>query len=295
MRRTVSFLLLIFATLALSTSAQVFDLAQDRVPITELHGMVRFHTGDDPHWSDPAFDDSQWPLISPDRSWSEQGYRDYGGFAWYRFRVMPAPGHRQLALYIPGIRTSYQVFADGNLVGSFGGFPPDGVVMRLHHHLVLLPAEHGGEMEIAIRVWHWPHWAMYFGGGFTAAPRIGDADQLRYWAMLQDRDTFWELSAQDYLALLNFLYGAAGLVLFLMRRKERLYLWYGLTGFLFCGWSLMNVYTASHDVPEIASEALTNGLFATAGFFTFLLFVWTMLEAGAPFGSGWESPASRLT
>ena len=95
--------------------------------------------------------------------------------------------------------------------------------------------------------------------------------------MLQDRDTFWELSAQDYLALLNFLYGAAGLVLFLMRRRERLYFWYGLTGLLFCGWSLMNVYTAFYDVPEFASEALTNGGFATAGFFSFLMFVWMMM------------------
>ena len=34
--------------------SQIVDLANDRVPMTEFHGMVRFHTGDDPHWSDPC-------------------------------------------------------------------------------------------------------------------------------------------------------------------------------------------------------------------------------------------------
>ncbi len=257
--------------------AQVVDLRNDHVPTTELHELVRFHTGDDSRWSEPDFDDSAWPLISSEKDWAAQGYKDYGGFAWYRFRVILPPEHAQLGLYIPPIRTSYQVFADGKLVGSFGGFPPNATGWRLHPHLVLMPPARGGHIEIAMRVWHWPGWASYFGGGFTGAPRIGDVDQLRYWMTLQDRDTFWELSAQDYLALLNFLYGAAGLVLFLMRRRERLYFWYGLTGLLFCGWSLMNVYTAFYDVPEFASEALTNGGFATAGFFSFLMFVWMMM------------------
>jgi hypothetical protein len=43
--------------------AQVVDLRNDRVPSTELHGLVRFHTGDDPDgklgWADPDFDERQ--------------------------------------------------------------------------------------------------------------------------------------------------------------------------------------------------------------------------------------------
>ena len=90
------------------------------------------------------------------------------------------------------------MFANGRLVGTFGGFPPNATIYNHRHHLVLLPQDRAGEMEIAIRVWHWPHWAVYFGGGMSGALRIGDADQLRDWMMLQDRNTFWELSAQDY-------------------------------------------------------------------------------------------------
>jgi hypothetical protein len=275
--------LLVIAALALPACAQVFNMEHDRSQMAPLDGPMRFHTGDDPRWSQPGFDDSTWPLISSESDWSAQGYKDYGGFAWYRFKVILPPEHGQLGLYIPRIMTSYQVFADGKLVGSFGGFPPDATIYDLHRHLVLLPQDQTGDLEIAIRVWHWPHWgmyfsggAMYFGGGMSSAPRIGDASQLTDWMTLADRSRFWELSAQNVSALLNFLYCIAGFALFLMRRKEHLYLWYGLAGFFFGILPLVSDFAAFHDVPEFASGALTNGL-AVAGFFSFLVFIWMMM------------------
>ncbi len=273
MRRLV---LLVLVALALPACAQVFNMEQNRVQLARLDGLMRFHTGDNPLWSQPSFDDSNWPLISPAKSWSEQGYKDYGGFAWYRFRVILPPRHAQLALYLPPILSSYQVFADGRLLGSFGGFPPNPTIYVLRPKLLLLPQNQASGVQVAIRVWHWPHWAMYEGGGLSAVPRIGEANQLRHWMTLQDRNTFWELSAQDYLALLNFLYFAAGLALLIMRPRERLYLWYSLAGLFFCGWSLMRVFTAFHDVPALASEAFMNSL-SVAGFFTFLVFIWRMM------------------
>ena len=269
-------LVLVMALLAPPVCGQVFQMEHERVQMAPLNGAMRFHTGDDPRWSEPGIDDSTWPLISSDRDWSAQGYKDYGGFAWYRFKVVLPRDHRQLGLYIPPVRTSYQVFADGRMVGSFGGFPPGGTIYELHQHLVLLPQNQADAVEIAIRVWHWPHWAMYYGGGLSGAPRIGDADQLKDWMMLQDRDTFWKLSAQSYLALLNFLYGTAGFALFLMRRKERLYLWYGLAGYFFCSWSLIDVFAAFHDLPGYISGVLANAS-AVAGFFSFVVFIWMML------------------
>ncbi|MGA9587205.1 MAG: SpoIIE family protein phosphatase [Terracidiphilus sp.] len=299
MRRLV---LLAVAALSLPACAQVFNMEQDRVQMSTLNGLMRFHTGDDPRWTEPGFDDSAWPLISSASDWSAQGYKDYGGYAWYRFKVILPPEHAQLGLYFPGIGTSYQVFANGQPVGSFGGFPPNATIYGRRRHLVLLPQSQAAELEIAIRVWHWPHWAMYYGGGISGAPRIGDAKQLKTWVTLLERSTYWQVSAQSYLALLNFLYGSAGFVLFLMRPKERLYLWYGLAGLFFCGSRLMPVFAALHDVPEMTSEAFTDG-FAFAGFFCFLVFIWVIMRsrrtvwiwigvAGlAAFGMMWTVPA----
>ena len=270
--------LLALAALSLPACAQVFNMEQGRVQITPLDGPMRFHTGDDPRWSQPAFDDSAWPLISPESNWSAQGYKDYGGFAWYRFKVILPPSTRSLPSTFPPSGPATRSLPMASWWAPSAAFRRTGPSDTSIPQRVLLPPTQAGAIEIAIRVWHWPHWAMYFGGGLSGAPRIGDAGQLKEWMTLQDRNTFWQLTAQDYLALLNFLYAIAGFALFLMRRRERLYLWYGLAGFFFGGWSLANGFAAFHAVPAFASEALMDGL-SVAGFLSFLMFVWMMLGA----------------
>jgi hypothetical protein len=85
-------------TASLLCLAQEFDLDDDRVPMAELHGLARFHTGDDPQWADPAFDDSGWELLRTDASWDSQGHPHYSGMAWYRFKLHYPAQHRALAL-----------------------------------------------------------------------------------------------------------------------------------------------------------------------------------------------------
>jgi phosphoserine phosphatase RsbU/P len=53
----------------------------------DLNGPWRFHTGDDPSWANPDFDDSSWPQISLSSSLAEQGIETYSGYAWYRIRI----------------------------------------------------------------------------------------------------------------------------------------------------------------------------------------------------------------
>src|SRR5579863_3358910 len=91
--------------------AQVFDFEHRRAQSLSLDGQMRFHLGDDPDgrlgWADPAFNDSQWTLLRSSGTWSEQGYKGYSGFAWYRFKVIAAPGNEPLGILIPRLLTSY--------------------------------------------------------------------------------------------------------------------------------------------------------------------------------------------
>lgn len=57
-------LLVVIVGLALPARAQVFHMERDRVQMAPLDGLMRFHTGDDSHWSEPGFDDTAWSLIS---------------------------------------------------------------------------------------------------------------------------------------------------------------------------------------------------------------------------------------
>src|SRR5580698_2541061 len=88
MRRLRTLFALLTLALTLSAAAQTFDLDKNRPPVVSLNGLWRFHTGDNPAWADPKFDDSGWSLLHPDRSWAEQGYQGYKGFAWYRFQLL---------------------------------------------------------------------------------------------------------------------------------------------------------------------------------------------------------------
>ncbi len=214
--------------------SQVFNLENDRVQMAELHGLWRFHTGDDMQWANPGFDDASWKLLRSDEDWSQQGYADYGGFAWYRFRLIVPGGSAPLALYLPSFSTSYQVFADGRLIGQFGRVPPNQQVYTKEPRLIALPpARQGQPMVIAIRVWQWLYGAqgtdgMALGGGPSGTARVGSLATLREWASLQDKLRFWNSSAIQFIVMALLIGGFAGLALFALRRNEPEYLWFAL-------------------------------------------------------------------
>lgn len=112
MRLLATWILLLLS--AAPAVAQLADFDRDRVPMVELDGPWHFHAGDSPAWASAGFDDSSWSLLAAGKSWSEQGYRGYTGTAWYRLRVMLPAHEGQLALYLPCVTDSYQVFANGN-------------------------------------------------------------------------------------------------------------------------------------------------------------------------------------
>jgi hypothetical protein len=267
-RRTIVLLAvaLLFVIALNLAQAQVFDMEKDRVPMTVLDGPVRFHTGDDADgklgWASPGFEDSSWALIGSGKSWSEQGYKDYGGLAWYRFRVVLPHKHRQLALYIPSLFTSYQVFAGGRLIGQMGGLPPHESVHTTPPCVFRLPAETTDSVLIAIRVWHWPRWVMYTPGGFSRPPRIGDADLIADWQSREVKNRFWSLSATGYAALLYVLAGIAGIVLYLLRRKEREYLFFGayelFSGAAGLAWLYRNFYDTPVNSYDVFQYRLTD-------------------------------------
>src|SRR5580698_1822936 len=120
MRKTCMLLLLLFTAACGEMLGQNFDLTTGREPVASLDGLWRFHTGDDPAWADPNFDDSQWPLLRSDEAWGQQGYKNYGAIACYSATVAVPEGGRNWSLYLGPMETGYRAFVDGRLAGSFG-------------------------------------------------------------------------------------------------------------------------------------------------------------------------------
>lgn len=232
LRRNTILLFVLAWLLCAPAGAQSFDLASGRVPVASLDGLWRFHAGDEIAWANPGFDDSQWPLLRSDEDWARQGYKGYSGMAWYRFQVKVPPSLNRIAILLPPIRTCYEVYADGKMIGTYGEMPPNKMGFGGGGPQVFeVPAggRTGRNIEIALRVWQFAGIAGYIGGGpSSAGGLIGDADQIEQRRSFLRTQAFWNNSAEELLALLQAMAGLGAVSLFLFRRKEPEYLWFGL-------------------------------------------------------------------
>jgi len=259
--------------------AQVFDLDKDREQMVALDGLWRFHPGDDPRWADPAFDDSQWPLLSADGGWSDQGYKDMAGTAWYRARILVPRGVGPLAIYVPLIYTSYQLFVDGKLIGGRGGMPP---YERAYHNTpvvyVLPQFDHPHTISIAFRIWHWPDWATYTSGGLYRGIIIGGKDLVQTRGASADYGTAWSMVSLSFIAMLETLAGLAALVLFASRAREKEYLWFAVMVLLDASGTFYTIsFYYFRQIGVLENEII--GFLITAGFqLASMAFYYTLLR-----------------
>ncbi|MHB1958178.1 MAG: PP2C family protein-serine/threonine phosphatase [Acidobacteriaceae bacterium] len=271
--------------LSLSTGrlrAQIFNTQTGRENITSLDGLWRFHTGDNPAWADPNFDDSQWPLLRSDETWARQGYKSYSGYAWYRFQIFVPPGEGDLSLSLPPILTSYQLFVDGRLAKTVGRMPPDGTGTMALPTLVPLqvaPSQGPRSITIALRVWHWPGWSNYQGGGPQwGGGLVGQSLLLQRQTELS-HDSRLLASGGDYtLALVEGIAGLLGLLLFLIRRTEWEYLWFAGNALSNAATFAFFIYCRLVPVAIIARDWVNNVLILASALF-FIAFLVTLLRA----------------
>ena len=279
MRRVIlAICLFVVAAGAVRSPAQVFGLDHGRRSVAALDGLWRFHPGDDPRWADAGFDDSQWALLRSDREWSKQGYEGLSGFAWYRFRIQIPAGSAPLSLYVPAIRSAYQVYADGRLIGGSERMPRSANSRAMNILPVLLALPESGpqarEVSVAIRVWLSPEFVDR-GGGPVEAPVFGDSALLGGRAQAEVDQRLWTEESSMLVGVLQALACFAGLAFFYFRPREREYLWFGLmmlcqTESNFSGiWFRNHVYTVALDT---SAGEIRGGLFAlfTLAFFATL-------------------------
>jgi hypothetical protein len=197
-----------------------------------LQGNWQFHLGDDKAWADPALDDSGWEQIHVDAPWGSQSHPSYTGFAWYRRRIeiddSNAAGTKKLALLIPPIEDAYEIYWNGQKLGTYGSLPPRAEWWVFGHANVYpLPGTSG---VVALRVWKAPLSSVDPAelGGFSEAPLLGDASLLAAKARSIAYDNDERRLPNSLMAAVNLVIGVLSFLLYLRDRKQGLYLWLAL-------------------------------------------------------------------
>jgi len=279
---------------AMAGSSEHVSLGQSAVP---LYGPWKFTVGDSPvdpltHaplWAQPGFDDSKWETVdlTPKNGtfdpvggytgyvpgWTAKGHAGYWGYAWYRIRVIleTHPGDELALAGPPDVDDVYQVFDDGELVGSFGNFSGNQPVTFYAQPMIFsLPRSAAGNpgpttRVLAFRVWMQPEAlaTQPDAGGFHTAPVLGEARAVTAGYQLR-----WLELIRSYLpsaieALLYALLSVVAFSLILFDRSDRVYLWIG-TVFLFqaASYSLTAFDVWTQHVSIWVDSLLTYGLLA---------------------------------
>ncbi|HEY4009075.1 MAG TPA: SpoIIE family protein phosphatase [Acidobacteriaceae bacterium] len=215
--------------------------------VTPLVGPWKFHTGDNPAWAQPGFDDSAWTSLDmtaeadpsdPSQlallpGWTARGFPGYSGFAWYRLQVDVDSKDRSLSLKMPDqVDDAYQVFVNGVKIGELGKFNGRKVTgyETLPRYFPLPRNGTGGTVTIAVRLWMDPA-TRFLGpdvGGLRDPPMLGYTPDVAGLVHLGFDDVAHAVGSgflESLILLMAFLMAAA---LYWLEPEESAYLWLAL-------------------------------------------------------------------
>jgi|GEM_PF-4790127 len=261
------FSLLLLGLLSLLWGVRTLDAQSGRPATTlDLAGTWRTHAGDDLAWAAPGLDDSDWKSVSLPSTWQEQGYSGLEGRVWYRRTVALPEGLEELArdgdlgaLLGPPIFGAVEIWIDGRPAGRTRGWDLDLPVPR--ETAIALPAitrlataETGAPARwtLALRV-RSVGWAS--ARSPVAGPVMGRLALGSYATLAEGVGYRWSQSLLTDLPLLLLavVIGVGALyhlLLFLRRRQEVHYLWFGLLALAFS----VNTLTMSWWIYELTDR-----------------------------------------
>ena len=194
-------------------------------------------------WAKPSYDDSGWEQIRGDDTWGAQTHPGHTGFAWYRKHIEITGANKSLAVMIPAVDDTYELYWNGEKIGAYGKLPPHASWWAFGHSAVYsLPVDASGNARgvLAIRVWKAPLASTDTAklGGLNAVPEVGDKAVLSMRAMEPRYERERRQLPGILMAAAIFVAGLIALLLYLRDRTQRLYLWLaiylladGLVGF----------------------------------------------------------------
>jgi sigma-B regulation protein RsbU (phosphoserine phosphatase) len=231
--------------------AQMVEIAQWPDGSIHLNGAWRVHSGDNPAYARPDFDDGQWPTVSfTDQSQAKAGWR------WYRLRVKLPAQHPPLALLIVGGDGTYEVYANGERLA--GPKLKSSLLMTYPKERTIALPDTGGEAAIALRTYV-PETSMFHADRGAWKVDVGTAAAIENVRRTAESDRLNQAIPGVVINLLVGLAGLAVLALFWFERQHREYLWLGLFLILLgIGTGLFELAAVSSFLPFSANWFLAD-------------------------------------
>lgn len=253
MKNTLTVALLLLTCACASLPAQTFSLIGGREPVTSLDGLWRFHTGDNPAWASPDYDDSQWPLIRSDESWTGQGYPAFNGYAWYRFKIQLSGNGQPVGLLLTKIVNGYEIYANGKLIGRSGSWVATSDP-RFSSRWAMFPLPHARtgpqSIQVALRVWTYQPIASWFAAG-TMEPgnEVGNPSLLSLHVRSKRAGDVMHFINEYAYGLFCGLIGLAILALFLLHPGDKEYLWFSILLLAQCAEAVLHLMLNLGSLP----------------------------------------------
>jgi signal transduction histidine kinase/DNA-binding NarL/FixJ family response regulator len=220
--------LLLWGTAARSEALRVLSPGE----VTSLAGEWRVRPGDDPAWSDPAFDDSGWATVGLPLGWGTQPILPRSSMAWYRRAVRLEPPPRsameaaglRLGITLGKVDGAYELYAGGRRLGGVGALPPNPRPEYDRHATYVVPAEAidgQGRLVLALRAWKTPNTSTSIAGPLENPLLAGPVEKLVRSELLSE-------IPELVLATVFLLIGLVHLNLYRRRHQLREYLWFAL-------------------------------------------------------------------
>ncbi len=158
--------------------------------VKSLQGYWSFSVGDDLAWRLPGHDFSKWDKIYTGSNWESQGYEGYNGYAWYKrnIDITGVTPKSKLILRVDNIDDADEVYFNGVLIGSTGGFPPKVETAYDKGRTYVIDSKiinYKGNNTIAIRVYDF-----YLNGGILG--QIGLFEDITSSYLIKDLSGKWK-------------------------------------------------------------------------------------------------------
>jgi len=204
--------------------------------VTILDGQWRFHTGDDPQWAEPGFNDSDWPTVDLSQSLAEQGIDTYTGYAWYRLKIQPqqlaqfsnlASGQQLSLLVSSNSVGQLAVSVNGIESGHTRGMTDSPSEYQSPPFVAQMNPSSSGPTVIAIRTWAGPETTI--SHGLLHKVELGGADDMaERLSMAIGRQWNEYVIADLVVAFLFICVAGLGGFLYMAQRHHPEYLWLAL-------------------------------------------------------------------